>query len=292
MDSNRNGREDRIFVNPADTQPLEDRALKAAAQFMGQELLPLLGVEGRVRRIAPTEQVHLEVKDFMEDFNYEMEDGTWRHLEFESDSITKEDLRRFRAYEAITSYYYQVEVTTCVVCSSRVKETQSELTEGINTYRVQVIRMKDKDADKLIKELEEKQQKEGLERQELVNLLLTPLMNGDMSQRERIERSLKLLQKERGALGHEDFMRMQSVLYTLAMKFLSMEELSHMKEVLNMTVLGQMIMQDGIEKGIEKGEERVNRLNQILAKANRTEDIVKASGDKEYQKKLFEEFQL
>lgn len=172
MDSNRNGREDRIFVNPADTQPLEDRALKAAAQFMGQELLPLLGVEGRV------------------------------------------------------------------------------------------------------------------------SLLLTPLMNGDMSQRERIERSLKLLQKERGALGHEDFMRMQSVLYTLAMKFLSMEELSHMKEVLNMTVLGQMIMQDGIEKGIEKGEERVNRLNQILAKANRTEDIVKASGDKEYQKKLFEEFQL
>lgn len=87
-------------------QPLEDRALKAAAQFWSEEVFPFLGVEGTVKRMAPTEQVHLEVKDFMEDFNYEMEDGTWRHLEFESDNITKEDLRRFRSYEAITSYYY------------------------------------------------------------------------------------------------------------------------------------------------------------------------------------------
>lgn len=75
-------------------------------QFFGEELLPEIGVTGTVKRAAPTEQIYLELKDFTEDFNYEMTDGTWTHLEFESDSITIDDLRRFRAYEAVISYHY------------------------------------------------------------------------------------------------------------------------------------------------------------------------------------------
>ena len=61
----------------------------------GTEGYPL---EGTVKGMAPTEAVFLEVKDYLADFNYEMSDGTWKHLEFESDSISEEDLRRFRAY--------------------------------------------------------------------------------------------------------------------------------------------------------------------------------------------------
>lgn len=93
-----------------DGQPLEDRAMKQMVQFFGDELLPLLGVTGKVKRVAPTEQIHLEMKSFLEDFNFEMEDGTWCHFEFESDRITFDDLRRFRSYEAVTGYYYGVEV--------------------------------------------------------------------------------------------------------------------------------------------------------------------------------------
>ena len=51
--------------------PWEDRAMKAAAQFMGQELLPLLGVNTPIKRVAPTEQVYLKTETFSEDFNYE-----------------------------------------------------------------------------------------------------------------------------------------------------------------------------------------------------------------------------
>ena len=40
------------------------------------------------------------------------------------------------------------------------------------------------------------------------------------------------------------------------------------------------------------GEERVNQLNKILAKAGRTDDIIKAAENKDYQNKLFEEFNL
>ena len=43
---------------------------------------------------------------------------THLHLEFESDSVTREDLRRFREYEAATSRTFQVAVITYVICSS------------------------------------------------------------------------------------------------------------------------------------------------------------------------------
>ena len=53
--------------------------MKAAAQFMGNELLPLMGISGTIRRIAPTEQVWLQIKDFQQDFNYEMKEGSWKN---------------------------------------------------------------------------------------------------------------------------------------------------------------------------------------------------------------------
>lgn len=112
-------------LESAGNQLVEDKALKKAVHFFGTVLLPLLGVTGKVRRIAPTEQIHLEMRSFFEDFNFEMEDGTWNHFEF--DSITQEDLRRFRSYEAITGYCYGVEVTTHVVCTANAKVLTEEL---------------------------------------------------------------------------------------------------------------------------------------------------------------------
>ena len=48
----------------------------------------------------------------------------------------------------------------------------------------------------------------------------------------------------------------------------------------------------GIKKGEVSGMDRINQLTIILAKNNRTEDIIKAANDSEYQKKLLEEFSL
>ncbi len=46
----------------------------------------------------------------------------------------------------------------------------------------------------------------------------------------------------------------------------------------------------GIKQGISQGEARVNRLILILQEQGRTEEIIHAASDQEYQKKLFEEF--
>ena len=44
------------------------------------------------------------------------------------------------------------------------------------------------------------------------------------------------------------------MLYTLADKFLDRAELDEIKEVMRMTRLGQMLMDEGMEKGIELKE--------------------------------------
>lgn len=152
------------------------------------------------------------LKDLLLDFVFEMEDGSWKHLEFESDSISLEDLRRYRAYEAMASHIYQVEVTTYVICTCKVEHLQSELQEGINTYQVKVIRLKDSNADALIEELE-------------------------------------AIQTERETLGQQDIQRMEAVMYSFALKLLTEAEVNEIREVLKMTEFARSLVQEGLEKG-------------------------------------------
>ena len=227
-------------------------ALKTAAQYFGEELMPLLGIQGVVNYIAPTETVILEARQMYQDFNYVRKDGAWIHLEFESDSITKEDLKRFREYEAATSRIHQVEVITYVICSSKVKHPRTILKERINVYQVKAVRLKGKDSDQLFKRLKENAE-QGLKstKADLVSLLLTPLMSGRLRIEERIIKSLNILQNFRELITEVELEKMQAVLYTLADKFLNETELSRVKEMIAMTKLGEMLVEES-KKGLSK----------------------------------------
>ena len=243
---------------PSENQGLhhEDLALKTAAHYFGEELLPALGISGIVEYIAPTETVKLEARQMYQDFNYVMEDRSWSHLEFESDSVTDEDLRRFREYEATVSRKFGVEVVTYVICSSKVKCLKAQLKVGINTYRVKIVRLKGRNADLLFRRLEEKGRRgERLERADFVSVLLTPLMSGESPIGERIIKGMKILQDAAGSLSAEEQEKMLAVLYTFADKFVSEKELNRVKEMIAMTKLGKLLV-DGIEKGIERGLEQ------------------------------------
>ena len=269
-------------------QPYEDRALKAAAQFFGRELLPLLGVKEVIRGVAPTEQVRLEIRDFQEDFNFWMEKGYIYHLEFESDEIVLEDMRRFRCYEAVLSYNYGAEVITCVVCTGRKGKVTDRIKEGINVYRVRLLWLRDGDADQVLREAEERQAAGVLDRQSLVQLLLTPLMSGEMARKERILRSLKMIRGEREAVDEAEKRQMESVLYALAMKFLTKEELEEVWEVFRMTVLGEILVEHGKEIGIEAFildnlEENIPR-DRIIEKLIRRFSLTRESAESYFQK--------
>lgn len=233
---------------------LEDRVLKTAAQFFGEDLLPYVGVKGMIDRVAPTEHIHLEMRRLEEDFNFIMKDGSWRHLEFESDSITQRDLRRFREYEAFIGMVYNVPVVTTVLCTSNVKILKGELVNGNSIYRVELVRLKDRNAENVFEKLERKMKKgKQLKRYDVFPVLLSPLMSGEMAMSERICQGMDILQRGELDIRKGEIKRMQSVLYALAVKFLKREELEKVKERIGMTILGQMLWEEGMETGLEKG---------------------------------------
>lgn len=278
----------------------EDGALKTAIQFFADEMFPLLEIEGKVKGIAPTELVYLELKKLTEDFNFIMEDDSWKHFEFQSTNEGLKGLKRFRSYEAVASYQYEVPITTYVLYSGKIKNPMTEFTEGVNTYRVVPIIMQEKNADRLIKEIQRKQEiGEKLERSDLVQLALCPLMGGDMSQKERIKAAFTItkeaaftITKEATGMNKEDIRKIEAVLYTMADKFLESMDMKEIMEDVKMTRLGRMLVEDGRSEGRNEGVSKVNHLIRLLAERNRTDDILKSAEDEEYQEKLFAEFDL
>lgn len=232
---------------------IEDSVMKTMVRFFADEMLPYLGIKGKVKMIAPTEEIHMEIKRLYEDMNLIMEDGTWKHFEFQSTNGGITDLKRFRVYEALTSQENKVPVVTYVLFSGKIQNPQYQFTEGINTYRVIPIIMQNKNADRIIHKLMKKQARgKPIDRQELVALALTPLMQGKIPMKDRIKNALQIVGREI-CLKAEETQKIQAVIYALAEKFLKYEEMDEIKGVMNMTRLGQMLVDDGISQGIVQG---------------------------------------
>ena len=87
----------------------------------------------------------------------------------------------------------------------------------------------------------------------MVPLLLSPLMSGRLTIGERIVKSLHFLQSASNAVTKTELEKMQAVMYTLALKFLSKKDLGKVQEMIFMTELGQMLVDDGIEIGLKRG---------------------------------------
>lgn len=118
-------------------------------------------------------------------------------------------------------------------------------------------------------------------------------MEGETPQAERIRKGFEILQRERGNLDNGELIHMQSVLYALMTKFLTPEEIKEIKEMMFMTLMGQLLMEDGIEKGMEKGLERgeFKTLRELVADGVLTAAEAaarKKMTEAEFQKKLGE----
>ena len=229
----------------------EDAVLKISMQFFADELLPYFNIEGKVISFAPTELVHLELQKLFQDFNFVMEDGTWKHFEFQSTNEGLEGLKRFRVYEALTGYLHKVKVETYVLFSGNIRNPMTEFTEGFNTYRVKPIIMQHHNADELLEKLERKQNNgEHIAREDLIPLVLSPLMNGNSSIKDRINKAYQIIRKTT-EVKKDDIGKLEAMLYAMADKFLDVVDLERLKEEMTMTKLGKMIWEDGIEAGRE-----------------------------------------
>ena len=239
----------------------EDVALKITAQFFRDEIMPTLNIEGGVVSILPTEEIHLELKKGFEDFNYLMDDDSIKHFEFQSTNEGIVGLKRFCTYESQMSYKYKKAVTTYVLFSGNIKNPMTEFTEGVNTYRVVPIIMQDRNADKVIAELKNKQELgEEITKADFLPLILCPLMSGHLSQKERVLAAYEITRKATD-VDAEIIRKVEAVIYIMADKFLDSKEMEQLKEEIKMTRLGKMLYDDGasmklkelVAKKIKKG---------------------------------------
>ncbi|MCD8023777.1 MAG: hypothetical protein LUF30_12680, partial [Lachnospiraceae bacterium] len=231
-----------------DVKKTEDAIMKNMMQFFADEMLPIFGISKKVKALAPAEEVHVEIRRGLQDFNLVMADNSIAHFEFQSTNGGRRDLRRFRSYEADVSYQLQRPVTTYVLFSGKVRAPMSEILEGINTYKIVPIIMSKQNADSILDNLRKKQSAgEPLTREDLVFLPMLPLMNGKTSQKDRIKSAYRITKDAEG-MSHEEVRVIESAVYAMATKFLDKKALEEIKGEFNMNIFGELI-QEGLEKG-------------------------------------------
>ena len=125
---------------------------------------------------------------------------------------------------------------------------------------MQPIYLKDKNADEVFRKLKQKQDNgEAFTEDDYAALSLTPLMSGKMSRKDMFKEAIRLA-KPNIELSAEK----------TADKFLDRAELDEIKEVIRMTRLGQMLMDEGMEKGIELNQ--TDSIKKLMKNMNLTID--------------------
>ena len=79
-------------------------------------------------------------------------------------------------------------------------------------------------------------------------------MSGKLEIVDRIIKSLHILREASSSVTEIELEKMQAVLYALADKFLQEQELDRVKEMIAMTKLGEMLLKDGMERGLADGK--------------------------------------
>lgn len=273
----------------------EDAILKMGFDYFRDTILKILGINYDFVESGITELVELTIHSLYMDFTFLTTGGFYIHIEFQTTDSGKKDLRRFRAYESVLSHKTGKNVITYVIYSGGIKHAVTKMNCGVNEYQVIPIYLSDKDADTVLKRLEEKKQKgELFTEEDFAMLALAPLMNSKKERKDVILESLKLSKTEKSTTAEKTM----AMLYTLADKFLEGKELEEIKEAVAMTRIGQMIFEDGVVRGREEGRvegqkvttKRMNMLTAKLLKENRLEDLQRVTEDEEFMKKLMKEF--
>ena len=223
----------------------------------------------------------------MEEKEKEKKEKTPAHISQHEDTVLK-----------ATAQFFREEIMPVLNIEGTVVSVLP--TEGINTYRIQPIIMKGKDADAVIAELKRKiETKEELTKADLLPLVLCPLMGGAMSQKERISAAYDITRNATGT-DAEVIRKVEALVYVMADKFLEKAEMEQLKKEIKMTALGKMLYDDGVKDGEKLGEargkaeekEKVFVLIQKMTADGELEAIPKLTTDSDFYEAMLRKYDL
>ena len=270
----------------------EDAVMKMGFDYFRDTILKTLNIHYEFVDSKPTEAIEIHIDNLYMDYNFLTTEDVIVHIEFQTteDHVT-DDLMRFHVYEAILMRKEKKKVITYVIYSGGIKKVKTKLDCGIYTYQVNPVYLTGHDADEIFQSVKAKiEAGEPLNEDDFANLTLTPLMTSKMCRKDVIKEAIQIVKQEKQLTAEKTI----AMLYTLADKFLSAGELNEIKEVLAMTRLGQMLYDDGVKKGMERGREegqkQLTELMNKLIEADRLDDLKKVAKDKEFKEQLLKEF--
>ena len=270
----------------------EDAVMKMGFDYFRDTILKTLNIHYEFVDSKPTEAIEIHIDNLYMDYNFLTTEDVIIHIEFQTteDHVT-DDLMRFHVYEALLMRKEKKKVITYVIYSGGIEKVRTELECGIHTYRVNPIYLTGHDADEIFQSVKAKiEAGEPLSEDDFANLTLTPLMTSKMCRKDVIKEAIQIVKQEKQLTAEKTM----AMLYTLADKFLSAGELNEIKEVLAMTRIGQMLYDDGVKKGMERGREegqkQLTELMNKLIEADRLDDLKKVAKDKEFKEQLLKEF--
>lgn len=268
----------------------EDAILKMGFDYFRDTILKILGIHHDFVESGITELVELTIHSLYMDFTFLTKDDFYIHIEFQTTDSGKKDLRRFHAYESVLSHKTGKNVITYVIYSGGIEHAVTEMKCGTYTYRVIPIFLTAKDADSVLKRLREKKQRGEIFTEEDFAQLGNYTLNEQRDKNEKmfILESIKLSKTEKSITAEKTM----AMLYTLADKFLTGNDLEEVKEAVAMTRIGQMIFDDGVVRGREEERRLMSALISKLLQAKRLDDLQRAAEDEEYRERLMKEFNI
>ena len=230
----------------------EDLVMKSIMDLFRGDAVKYFGIDKLIVSVARTELHHIQVQRNINDWVLLADDGSYLHLEFQSD-YDKKDLARFMVSDAMLYYKEGRPVKTVVVYSADIQKTITALDAGSLQYNIDAFYMSKLDGDQIYQELVAKiKSKETLTRLDLMSIVFLPLMKNSVNTLTRIEQSVELSKEIDSS---DEQLQIQAMLEMLAEKFVKdKEQLQRLKGLMSMGAIAEMIREDAIQEGRLEGK--------------------------------------
>jgi len=245
-------------VNNIDTkisQHTKDIIQKYTSSLFKNATLEFYGIKtARIKELINVELPVIEVSDSSTDFIFLLEDNSYLHFEFQT-TYNKDDIERFAMYDLRLYVRDGRSITTVIIYSADVKKANTNLNIGSLLYSPDKIMMYDYNGNAIFEELENKiKSGHDINDIDMLNLILLPLMRNTIPKEDLAVKSIKLAQTIPDKTKRNTCI---ASVIAFANRYLSENKLNELLEVLKMTDLATMLIEEReieiAKKALRKG---------------------------------------
>lgn len=219
------------------------------------DAVKFFGIDKEIVSVARTEMLQINIQKNINDWFLLAADDSYLHWEFQT-TCKKEDLSRFMVSDAMFFYKEGKPIRTIVVYSSDIEETATSLDAGSLQYNIESFYLASLNGDETYEKIKVKVESgESLAKQDLMSLVFLPLMKNNVDKFTRLEQAISL---SRSLPEKQEQLQIQGMLGLLAEKFITDEEqLKRLKELISMSKLFEMLIEDAKVIAEERAEAKV-----------------------------------